>query len=241
MFKNIIAFLIPFFLCSLQVQSDTWVTVASGLWTDDGIWLNGVSPSYKNSDSIIIKHNVELDSSLILDRYAYLRIDSIGHLCGHYNTFVSGGIVMALAPGDFIMSQGYITLGGSVTVGCYNAFTPWDECFPLIGINEVSQPQLTIFPNPNNGVFTLQTFNTETKNITVQNLLGNTVYQNNNTLANNIEIDLRSFAAGIYVKRWVLYGEGCVQIKSPSPKAKGFLFNCLKRLILLRRPAYHAD
>lgn len=218
MLKNIITFFVLFFLCSLQAQSDTWVTVASGLWTDDGIWLNGVSPSYKNSDSVIIKHNVELDSSLILDRYAYLRIDSIGHLCGHYNTtvnigaylhkygtlridtiFVSGGIVMALAPGDFIMSQGYITLGGSVTVGCYNAFTPWDECFPLIGINEVSQPQLTIFPNPNNGVFTLQTFNTETKNITVQNLLGNTVYQNNNTLANNIEIDLRSFAAGIYV------------------------------------------
>ncbi|MGE0634992.1 MAG: T9SS type A sorting domain-containing protein [Bacteroidia bacterium] len=218
MFKNHITYFIPFLFCALQAQSYTCVTVASGLWTDDAIWLNGVSPSYKNSDSIIIKHNVELDSSLILDRYAYLRIDSIGHLCGHYNTtvnigaylhkygtlridtiFVSGGIVMALPPGDFIMCQGYITLGGSVTVGCNNACIPWDECFPIIGINEVDETQLSIFPNPNNGIFTLQTINTEIQSIIVQNLLGNSAYQNNNTMENNIEIDLRSFAAGVYV------------------------------------------
>jgi hypothetical protein len=217
-FKNCITFFVLFFFCSLQAQSDTWITVASGLWTDDAIWLNGVSPSYKNSDSVIIKHNVELDSSLILDRYAYLRIDSIGHLCGHHNTtvnigaylhkygtlridtiFVSGGIVMALLPGDFIMCQGYITLGGNVTVGCYNTCIPWDECFPVIGINELEQNQFSIFPNPNNGFFTLQTLNPEVKCITVLNLMGNTVYQSNNTIASNTEIDLRNYAVGVYV------------------------------------------
>jgi len=62
-----------------------------------------------------------------------------------------------------------------------------------------SQFVLKIIPNPNNGVFTLLCNSIEAKSIAVQNLLGNTVYHSQNNTANNIEIDLRNLAVGVYV------------------------------------------
>lgn len=67
--------------------------------------------------------------------------------------------------------------------------------------------EIRIIPNPNNGMFMVQTNNTETKSITVQNLIGNTVYQSNNTMTNNIEIDLRNYSVGVYIVQ-VNYADG---------------------------------
>lgn len=64
---------------------------------------------------------------------------------------------------------------------------------------DLSSSVVSVYPNPGNGIFTLQCNNTEPKSIIVQNLMGNTVYQSSNTIATNTEIDLRSYAVGVYV------------------------------------------
>jgi len=63
----------------------------------------------------------------------------------------------------------------------------------------VESEKIKIYPNPNNGTFTIQISSSEAKDITVQNLLGNIVYKSHNNTANNIEIDLRNYAIGVYV------------------------------------------
>lgn len=63
-----------------------------------------------------------------------------------------------------------------------------------------------IIPNPNNGIFTVQTNSIDAESLIVQNMLGHTVYQNQNNPAKNIEIDLRDFSVGVYV----------VKVQTPS-------------------------
>lgn len=65
---------------------------------------------------------------------------------------------------------------------------------------------IKIIPNPNNGVFTVQTNSIDAESIIVQNMLGYTIYQNKNNPAKNIEIDLRNYAVGVYV----------VKVQTPS-------------------------
>jgi len=62
-----------------------------------------------------------------------------------------------------------------------------------------SKEQIQVYPNPNNGIFTLQCSSEVSKEIIVQNILGYTVYESNNNTANTIEIDLRNLAVGVYV------------------------------------------
>ena len=72
------------------------------------------------------------------------------------------------------------------------------------GINNVSENvSTTVYPNPNNGVFTINVNTTDVKelNITVMNVQGQTVFAKNNfdnITTVNEQIDLSNNAKGIY-------------------------------------------
>ena len=71
-----------------------------------------------------------------------------------------------------------------------------------VAVNEVQDNYtFSVFPNPSNGVFTIQNIDEDLKNIDVFNLLGEKVFQSANTnLVNNNEtaIDLSTKPKGIY-------------------------------------------
>jgi len=71
-----------------------------------------------------------------------------------------------------------------------------------VGVSEVQEnSNFSVFPNPSNGVFTIQNIGEDVTNIDVFNLLGEKVFQStNNNLVNNNEtaIDLSKKPKGIY-------------------------------------------
>jgi len=66
-----------------------------------------------------------------------------------------------------------------------------------VGTHEIKNSQFNLYPNPTNGVFTIKLDGNAKCDVTVNNLLGQTVYATSTT-AMNITIDLSSFEKGIY-------------------------------------------
>lgn|GEM_PF-4427728 len=69
-----------------------------------------------------------------------------------------------------------------------------------IFVNETAIPNIVLFPNSNNGKFSVMNLNNCTQ-IKIYNTLGKIVYQAE-TIENNIKIDLLKFKKGTYL----LYG-----------------------------------
>ena len=66
-------------------------------------------------------------------------------------------------------------------------------------INDIDQKSLfNVYPNPTNGVFTIELDNNVKYDVTVNNVLGQTVYTTSTTSMNTI-IDLSNFEKGIYI------------------------------------------
>ncbi|MGE0634993.1 MAG: T9SS type A sorting domain-containing protein [Bacteroidia bacterium] len=222
--------LLFFIFCSVHAQSQTWQTVASGLWSDPAVWSGGVACTYSASDSIIISHNVELDSNIVLERNTYMRIDSSGGVCGHHNVtlmqdvflhkygelridsvFYYQAYLLCECPGAFVYNHGHM-FGGSTLhiIGCLVGIQIWDECFPIIGINEVDQIQPSIFPNPNNGVFTvLLSELIQGTSLQIADITGQVIMQSSlNSYQSSI--DISGYSSGIYI----------VQVNYPDGKAE---------------------
>jgi len=64
-------------------------------------------------------------------------------------------------------------------------------------VNDVKNSQFNVYPNPTNGVFTIELDGNAKYDVTVNNILGQTVYTTSTT-AMNTTIDLSSFEKGIY-------------------------------------------
>jgi hypothetical protein len=64
-------------------------------------------------------------------------------------------------------------------------------------VNDVKKSQFNVYPNPTNGVFTVELDDNVKYDVTVSNVLGQTVYTTSTTSMNTI-IDLSSFEKGIY-------------------------------------------
>lgn len=69
----------------------TFFTVNSGVWNTSSIWLNGQIPPLSGTDTIYIQHHIMFTSALNLVPANYLRIDSMGSLCGHERLIVQTG------------------------------------------------------------------------------------------------------------------------------------------------------
>jgi len=77
-------------------------------------------------------------------------------------------------------------------------------------INNISNNTFTIYPNPNNGVFNIVTTNNASNRITITDVSGKLVYENN-TNSNNILVDLNNVNKGIYFVK--VFNETGVEIE----------------------------
>ena len=68
---------------------------------------------------------------------------------------------------------------------------------PPSAVNDVNHSQFNVYPNPTNGVFTIELDGNVKYDVTVSNVLGQTVYTTSITTMNTT-IDLSSFEKGIY-------------------------------------------
>ncbi len=105
------------------------------------------------------------------------------------------------------------------TIRTTNGATPfiarWQECEPTLSINEIKgeTEEVKVYPNPNNGQFTLSLSNVNTTcNVEVYNVLGEQVYQSNIN-SDNTKINLSGQPNGVYLYRVIsqegnLVGEG---------------------------------
>jgi hypothetical protein len=69
--------------------------------------------------------------------------------------------------------------------------------FPAVGINDLTNSSITMYPNPANEVVNIVSTN-DIKTIEVLNYIGQTVYTNNNVNLKNAKLNVTSFKAGVY-------------------------------------------
>jgi PKD repeat protein len=119
-------------------------SVCDGFWSDSSTWLNGQVPH--QTDSVIIKHNVIMDTNTIVIPPGLLVIDSTGELCGHYdlhacfitfgpmqvNNLISEGDCVNNAyvgtEGDYTGNTGSWTQNANVCFGCPSICNPIIPC-----------------------------------------------------------------------------------------------------------------
>jgi hypothetical protein len=64
-------------------------------------------------------------------------------------------------------------------------------------INDINNSKFNVYPNPTNGLFTIELDDNEKYDVAVNNVLGQTVYSTN-TDGMNTTIDLSNFDKGVY-------------------------------------------
>lgn len=168
---------------------------------------------YENFDNLI-------DDVFPDQTFALNKIETIGQnltvFSGETKTFTAQNKII-LNPG-FTAELGSNFIAEIETIPCPTFKTDGSESN---NINEEiisqdtikSNPQfISIQPNPNTGIFSVQTNITTLKDIMVQNLFGKTVYQSNSNTSSNFEIDLRQYATGVYLVK-IRFEDGVIQTK----------------------------
>ncbi|TRZ74150.1 MAG: T9SS C-terminal target domain-containing protein [Bacteroidetes bacterium] len=69
--------------------------------------------------------------------------------------------------------------------------------FPAVGINDLTNSSLSLYPNPANDVVNIVSTN-DIKTIEVLNYIGQTVYTNNNVNLKKAQLNVTSFKSGVY-------------------------------------------
>jgi len=161
---------------------------ATGLWptNDGGCILVGQSNSFSNGDynGYIVKTD-ENGDTLWIKNYGGIGIETINSVQQTAdNGYVIAGYTNSIGAGDFDMF-----LLKTDSLGNYTLNT---------GINETTNSilKLDVYPNPNKGIFSIQS-QLKISKIEIINLVGKTIY-----LAvindNKVNIDLRKEAKGVY-------------------------------------------
>ena len=86
----------------------------------------------------------------------------------------------------------------------YEGYTVQDN------VAEMSIPapnDFSVFPNPSNGIFTLNFSGANEKNIVVYDLMGKIVFEKNNSADATLTLDLANEATGVYLVKVVIDGE----------------------------------
>lgn len=110
-------------------------------------------------------------------------------------TAVTGSLLSVANAGTFTPMYSYT----NTLTGCSNSATTQVIVANCTGIDEAGNniSKLLVYPNPNNGSFTIETGNIQNKNIEILDVTGRVVYSAN-TEAQNILIDVRELANGMY-------------------------------------------
>lgn len=119
-----------------------------------------------------------------------------------------------------ITAQGYSTIEQHYT---YTIETSENDYFRLLlidanGAISASSPiqtqcssksDLSIYPNPNFGLFTIETGNTDYLNVSlkIMDLSGRVVYRSESNISNSILVDIQSVAAGMYLAELSINGK----------------------------------
>jgi hypothetical protein len=69
--------------------------------------------------------------------------------------------------------------------------------FPAVGIQEIGNGQISVYPNPANDVVNIVSTN-DIKTIEVLNYIGQMIYTNKNVSLKKVELNVSSFKAGVY-------------------------------------------
>jgi hypothetical protein len=69
--------------------------------------------------------------------------------------------------------------------------------FPAVGINDLTNSSISMYPNPANDVLNIVSTN-DVKTVEVLNYIGQTVYTNMNVNLKNIKLNVTGFKAGVY-------------------------------------------
>lgn len=223
--------ILAFFLLFLNSSfAKTWETVDRGYWSSPSVWAGGEAPNYFSTrDTFLIMHPVVIDSSLIFDQGALLFIDSAGGICGHQTMkllngvrmkmygvldldtlYLSGSHAQCFQPGNVILTNYGIVTGPNGTeldIYCQFEVGPWFDCkLPeydyLMGVDELVNNELTVYPNPFNSIATLSFSKPLINGIAeVFNSMGQRVMVLSELQGNSIQIERRDLPEGMYTMK----------------------------------------
>jgi Concanavalin A-like lectin/glucanases superfamily/Secretion system C-terminal sorting domain len=191
-----------FITCQFEVNTPS-STVVSFLFQDKGYYdgVKGGAAYANNWMNIVIKNSL---------RYSLLYIN--GNLI---NTQAFPSVIQGTVSGSYLkIGDGRHSMGGAFIgkiddIGIWNraltqaeitalysaSFTGISSSLPVVN-------SLKVYPNPSNGIFSIQNLGEGISNIAVFNLLGEEMYQssnNNITIGKQTEIDLSTKPKGIYL------------------------------------------
>ncbi len=97
------------------------------------------------------------------------------------------------------VSTSYTVTGTNTATGCYNTSTVTIQVSPCTGMAQTSNlnSQISVYPNPNNGAFTVELNNGLTKTIEVFDMMGRSISINSSD-EDKVNINISSLSNGIY-------------------------------------------
>lgn len=221
-----ISFLSIVLVCFSQLYAKVYTSQRSGPYNDSFSWMNNEAPGFNCSDTILIKHKIELNNNLKLKSGAYIKIDSSGRLCGHYTTTVEssayilcfgvlqldslqvfGGVVELKGKSRGVFTESVIIkyTGARMSTSERATFAvgPWFVCQNPqqdSKVNPLSTRALfSIAPNPSSGITNFNFDNSlVNQDLYIRDINGRIIYQTN-VISEKIKLDLSELVRGIYL------------------------------------------
>lgn len=109
---------------------------------------------------------------------------------------VSSGVSLEYDQNGVLLGASVDGVNGAYTSNNGDVGSPGDQS--AIGLNELMNTEISLFPNPSNGQFTITSASNEVKTITILDLNGAVVYTTTST-DKNVAVNLSNFAAGVYL------------------------------------------
>jgi hypothetical protein len=121
--------------------------------------------------------------------------------CGLRDSIIGGISALEVYHDTLVIAGGFSNIGGDTiqNIAKWNGGNYTDTCNVFVGIEDIENftKNITIYPNPNSGIFTIDIENLNEANLVIYNLSGQIVLQKKLT-QNLTSIDLTKFAKGMY-------------------------------------------
>jgi hypothetical protein len=147
------------------------------------------NPAYADSGASGAYPQPDINITVPNDCYTFTILDSYGdgivgaYGIGSYSILSNGVVISGVEGGEF----------GSTDARSFGVANP-------LNTSEFTRNSISIFPNPSNGIITINTENT--LNITISDITGKVVFSKNN-VTNNESINLSNLQTGVYLAKMV--------------------------------------